>query len=92
MKLFLKLFFGLALFEIIFMLVSMKFCGGDRNFICSISHFIAYLLAFPLYLTDHSYPFYADGPFYFGIGLTIINLLLQTAFVYFLIMLYKSKK
>ena len=83
MKNFILIFFGLLLFDLIYVFVYDQFLIGIRP------EFLSYLLALikalvnsPAVLFNKSLPFYADIPTYQAVLLLIGNVLIQTFLVY----------
>lgn len=78
------IFLLLFLFEITIHVVSLLYCN-------SLLSLIKVIISLPLSFFDRTYPFYAEGSYYFGFFLTIINILIQTLIIIF-IMKFISKK
>ena len=82
MKLFFKIFLLWSLF--VFVMTFMNGYLYQKTNLQTIKFIFSHLtliLSCPLYLLDKTYPFYAQGSVWFVIGLTILNLLMQTVFL-----------
>ena len=93
MKSFLKIFFGLLIFEIVFGVFSL-FINMHSNFpfLGKTLNFINHLLCFPLNIFDESYPFYALGSIGFILILILINVFFQTTIIFIILCLIKWRK
>lgn len=78
MKKFISLFLFIFLIETAFEVVRLFFHNTFLNWVNT-------AISLPLVLLDRSYPFYAEGSTVFGLTLFILNVLLQTIIIYFLI-------
>ena len=78
MKKFIALFFIMLVSETAIEVVRLFFHNTFLNWVNT-------AISLPLVLLDRSYPFYAEGSTFFGLTLFIINVLLQTITIYFLI-------
>lgn len=90
-----KLFFGLFFLILILefaLVLSAQFAPERPSFLWRCASFLRVLSCMPLNLLDRSYPYYAMGPAWFGISLTVVNTGLQTVLVYFPITSYRKSR
>lgn len=93
MKLFLKIFFGLFLFESIFGIISLFInMYSDFSILGKTLNFVNHLLCFPLNIFDESYPFYALGSIGFVVFLIVLNVFFQTILIFIILYLIKWRK
>jgi len=93
MKLFLKIFTILLIIVLAFGIFNnLVYQKTNWETINSILNYIMIALSCPLYLIDKTYPFYAQGSIGFVISLSILNLLVQTIFVFIIVKLIKSAR
>ncbi|KAA2220378.1 hypothetical protein FW780_15995 [Chryseobacterium sediminis] len=83
MKNFILIFFGLLLFDLIYVFVYDQFLIGIRpDFLSYLLALIKVLVNSPAVLFNKLLPFYADIPTYQAVLLLIGNVLIQTFLVY----------
>ncbi len=92
-KLFIKIFFILLVLEfVILMFYNIAFQSDSMmlNKLSIILGFFSFVFSLPLKLVNPSYPFYATGE-YKAIVLTIVNLVIQTFIIIFILNTFKKK-
>lgn len=90
-----RLFFGLFfLILILGAVISSELVSYDYfpEFLHSPLAWIKVLTRMPLGLVHRSYPYYAEGPMWFGLLLIAVNTGLQTVLVYFALDAYRKSR
>ncbi|WP_374460164.1 hypothetical protein [Chryseobacterium taeanense] len=83
MKKFVLLFFGILLFDIVYMLVYDQFLIGlQPDFLQYPFIFVKYFVSSPAVFFNRLLPFYAPIPMYLSLLIFIGNVLIQTLLIY----------